>query len=154
MIKARVLFALFYLSITSVCCGATYYVSPLGSDSNIGDNSNRPFKTFVRAFSVMSAGDKLTVKDGIYDSRTQPRGFATADCNAGAPNGTSGAHVTVQAENAKGETITLEGDYSLVSVGRRPYTDGLGIKELGIKTTPRGVIEVDKYFKTNIPSIR
>jgi dihydrolipoamide dehydrogenase len=29
--------------------------------------------------------------------------------------------VTVQAENAKGETITLEGDYALVSVGRRPY---------------------------------
>ncbi len=36
-----------------------------------------------------------------------------------------GDAVTVQAENAKGETITLEGDYSLVSVGRRPYTDGL-----------------------------
>jgi dihydrolipoamide dehydrogenase len=31
--------------------------------------------------------------------------------------------LTIQAENAKGETITLEGDYSLVSVGRRPFTD-------------------------------
>ena len=37
----------------------------------------------------------------------------------------NGEGVVVQAENAKGETITLEGDYSLVSVGRRPYTDGL-----------------------------
>jgi dihydrolipoamide dehydrogenase len=33
----------------------------------------------------------------------------------------NGEGVVVQAENAKGETITLEGDYSLVSVGRRPY---------------------------------
>jgi dihydrolipoamide dehydrogenase len=37
----------------------------------------------------------------------------------------NGDAVTVQAENAKGETITLEGDYALVSVGRRPYTHGL-----------------------------
>jgi dihydrolipoamide dehydrogenase len=34
----------------------------------------------------------------------------------------NGDAVTVQAENAKGETITLEGDYALVSVGRRPIT--------------------------------
>jgi dihydrolipoamide dehydrogenase len=33
----------------------------------------------------------------------------------------NGDAVTVQAENAKGETITLEGDYALVSVGRRPH---------------------------------
>jgi dihydrolipoamide dehydrogenase len=36
----------------------------------------------------------------------------------------NGDAVTVQAENAKGETIT-QGDYALVSVGRRPYTHGL-----------------------------
>jgi dihydrolipoamide dehydrogenase len=36
----------------------------------------------------------------------------------------NGDAVTVQAENAKGETITLEGDYALVSVGRRPYAIG------------------------------
>jgi dihydrolipoamide dehydrogenase len=36
----------------------------------------------------------------------------------------NGDAVTVQAENAKGETITLEGDYALVSVGRRPARIG------------------------------
>ena len=43
-----------------------------------------------------------------------------------------GNNVTVQAENAKGETITLEGDYSLVSVGRRPFTDGLNADKAGV----------------------
>jgi dihydrolipoamide dehydrogenase len=55
---------------------------------------------------------------------------------------------------AGGNARTLEADVVLVSVGRRPYTDDLGLKELGVNTTPRGVILVDKHFKTNIPSIR
>ncbi len=61
--------------------------------------------------------------------------------------------VTVQAENAKGETITLEGDYSLVSVGRRPYTDGLNADKAGVKITDRGMVEVNDHLQTNIPNI-
>jgi dihydrolipoamide dehydrogenase len=64
-----------------------------------------------------------------------------------------GEVVTVQAENAKGETITLEGDYSLVSVGRRPYTDGLSAENAGVKITDRGMIEVNGHLQTNIPNI-
>ncbi|HLA56302.1 MAG TPA: dihydrolipoyl dehydrogenase [Flavobacterium sp.] len=61
--------------------------------------------------------------------------------------------ITVQAENAKGETITLEGDYSLVSVGRRPYTDGLSAEKAGVKITDRGMVEVNDHLQTNIPNI-
>ena len=61
--------------------------------------------------------------------------------------------VTVQAENAKGETITLEGDYSLVSVGRRPYTDGLSADKAGVKITDRGMVEVNDHLQTNVPNI-
>ena len=65
----------------------------------------------------------------------------------------NGDVVTVQAENAKGETITLEGDYSLVSVGRRPYTDGLSADKAGVKITDRGMVEVNDHLQTNIPNI-
>nr|WP_315149430.1 dihydrolipoyl dehydrogenase [uncultured Flavobacterium sp.] len=65
----------------------------------------------------------------------------------------NGDVVTVQAENAKGETITLEGDYSLVSVGRRPYTDGLNADKAGVKITDRGMVEVNDHLQTNIPNI-
>lgn len=64
-----------------------------------------------------------------------------------------GKTVTVKAENAKGEIITLEGDYSLVSVGRRPYTDGLNADKAGVKLTERGQIEVNDHLQTNVSNI-
>lgn len=64
-----------------------------------------------------------------------------------------GDTVVVEAENAKGETITLEGDYSLVSVGRRPYTDGLNADKAGVKLTERGMVEVNDHLQTNISNI-
>jgi len=61
--------------------------------------------------------------------------------------------VTVKAENVKGENITLEGDYSLVSVGRRPYTDGLNTEKAGVKVTERGMIEVNDHLQTSVSNI-
>ncbi len=61
--------------------------------------------------------------------------------------------VTIQADNAKGETITLNGDYALVSVGRRPYTDGLAADKAGVKISERGMIEVNEHLQTNVPNI-
>jgi dihydrolipoamide dehydrogenase len=65
----------------------------------------------------------------------------------------NGDAVVVHAENAKGETITLEGDYSLVSVGRRPYTDGLNADKAGVKISDRGQVEVNDHLQTNVPNI-
>ena len=65
----------------------------------------------------------------------------------------SGDIVTVQAENAKGETISLEGDYSLVSVGRRPFTAGLNTDKAGVKITEKGQIEVTNHLQTSVPNI-
>ena len=64
-----------------------------------------------------------------------------------------GNNVTVQAENAKGETVTLEGDYSLVSVGRRPYTEGLNADKAGVIISERGQIEVNDHLQTAVPNI-
>ena len=65
----------------------------------------------------------------------------------------SGDVVTVQAENAKGETITLEGDYSLVSVGRSPFTAGLNAEKAGVKISDRGQVEVNDHLQTSVPNI-
>jgi len=64
-----------------------------------------------------------------------------------------GKTVTVKAENAKGEVITLEGDYALVSVGRRPYTDGLNADKAGVKITDRGQVEVNDHLQTTASNI-
>ena len=65
----------------------------------------------------------------------------------------AGDVVTVKAENTKGEIITLEGDYALVSVGRRPYTDGLNADKAGVKVTDRGQIEVNDHLQTSASNV-
>ena len=61
--------------------------------------------------------------------------------------------VTIQADNAKGDTISLEGDYCLVAVGRSPYTAGLNADKAGVKLTERGMVEVNDHLQTNVPNI-
>lgn len=56
--------------------------------------------------------------------------------------------VTVVAEGKKGP-ITLEGDYVLMSIGRRPYTDGLGLENIGIEKDERGRIKVNNHLQTS-----
>jgi len=65
---------------------------------------------------------------------------------------TKGKVVTVKAEGKKGEVI-LEGDYCLVSVGRRPYTDGLNAEKAGVIIDDKGRVEVNDHLQTNIPNI-
>ena len=65
----------------------------------------------------------------------------------------NGDAVVVKAENAKGEIITLEGDYSLVSVGRKPYTEGLNAEKAGVKLTDRGQVEVNDHLQTSASNI-
>ncbi|MBV6645353.1 MAG: dihydrolipoyl dehydrogenase [Cyclobacteriaceae bacterium] len=64
-----------------------------------------------------------------------------------------GKEVTVTAEDSKGANVELKGDYCLVSIGRRPYTDGLGVENAGINVSERGQIEVDDHLRTNIDNI-
>jgi dihydrolipoamide dehydrogenase len=62
--------------------------------------------------------------------------------------------VTLVTEAATGEKEKEEKyDVVLVATGRRPYTDGLGLEQLGIQTDKLGRIEVDEHFKTAVPSI-
>ncbi|MCF6350401.1 MAG: dihydrolipoyl dehydrogenase [Flavobacteriaceae bacterium] len=61
--------------------------------------------------------------------------------------------VTVAAANKKGENIVFKGDYCLVSVGRKPYTNGLGLENAGVKMTERGQIETNAQLQTNIANI-
>lgn len=65
----------------------------------------------------------------------------------------SAKSVTVTAENVKGEVETFMADYCLVSVGRRPYTDNLGLENVGITTDNKGRIPVNTHLETTIPGI-
>ncbi|QOR68399.1 dihydrolipoyl dehydrogenase [Cytobacillus suaedae] len=62
----------------------------------------------------------------------------------------NGATVTFE---VKGESQTVEADYVLVTVGRRPNTDELGLEQVGIEVTDRGLIKIDKQCRTNVSNI-
>ncbi|WP_265517749.1 dihydrolipoyl dehydrogenase [Nitratireductor luteus] len=63
-----------------------------------------------------------------------------------------GAKVTF--EPAKGgDAETIETDIVLISTGRRPYTEGLGLKEAGIETDKQGRVKTDKHLRTNVEGI-
>ena len=61
--------------------------------------------------------------------------------------------ISVNAEDSNGSNVNFEGDYCLVSVGRKPYTDGLNLSSVGINTNDKGQIEVNDKLQTNIENI-
>ena len=65
----------------------------------------------------------------------------------------NGDEVVVTATNKKGEEVEFKGDYCLVSVGRRPYTDGLNAEAAGVKINERGQIEVNEHLQTSASNI-
>ncbi|MEM0908249.1 MAG: dihydrolipoyl dehydrogenase [Pseudomonadota bacterium] len=67
---------------------------------------------------------------------------------------TSGDVLKVSVEPAAGgEAEVLDADVVLVAIGRKPYTEGLGLAEAGVLMDDKGRIKTDAHFKTNIPGV-
>ena len=61
--------------------------------------------------------------------------------------------IIVTAEDSNGLNVNFDGDYCLVSVGRKPYTNGLNLSSVGINTNDKGQIEVNDKLQTNVENI-
>jgi pyruvate/2-oxoglutarate dehydrogenase complex dihydrolipoamide dehydrogenase (E3) component len=98
-----------------------------------------------RISKVAQGAHEVTVKDLGMKFKL---GFKVVKADAG-KNG-----VSLTLEPAKGGAAeTLTADIALVSIGRRPYTAGLGLAEAGVKMSTRGFVEADENFQTNIEGI-
>ncbi|WP_295894723.1 dihydrolipoyl dehydrogenase [uncultured Bartonella sp.] len=64
----------------------------------------------------------------------------------------TGAKVTFEPVKG-GSAETLEADIVLVATGRRPYTDGLGLEQAGVKLDERGRVDVDAHWQTSVAGI-
>jgi dihydrolipoamide dehydrogenase len=64
----------------------------------------------------------------------------------------TGKEVVLKAEDKSGKAIELKGDYCMVSIGRRPYTEGLGLEKVGIELD-KGRIPVDDHLRTKVDNI-
>jgi dihydrolipoamide dehydrogenase len=70
----------------------------------------------------------------------------------GVAKGRKGLKVTVEPASG-GDAETLEADVVLVSIGRVPYTQGLGLEDVGVALDKRGCVATDGHFKTNVDGI-
>jgi dihydrolipoamide dehydrogenase len=61
--------------------------------------------------------------------------------------------VRVHAQNAAGEAVTFDAEKALVAVGVQPNVEDLGLEAAGVKTRKGGFVEVDRFMRTNVPSI-
>lgn len=64
----------------------------------------------------------------------------------------NGAKVTFEPVKG-GEAVTIEADAVLISTGRRPYTDGLGLAEAGVALDDRGRVAINDHWQTNVAGI-
>ena len=98
-----------------------------GMDSEVARQSQRLFEKQGMAFKL---GSKVSAVD------------------------TSGKKLKVKVEPAKGgDAETIDADVVLVAIGRVPYTEGLGLADIGVALDERGRVKTDAHFATNVPGI-
>jgi dihydrolipoamide dehydrogenase len=93
---------------------------------------------------ISKQAQKLFAKQGMHFQLSAKVTAVTKDGN--------GASVTFEPVNG-GEAVTLAADAVLISTGRRPYTDGLGLEAAGVALDERGRVKVDGHLQTNVPGI-
>jgi dihydrolipoamide dehydrogenase len=100
---------------------------------------------------VLTGMDSEVAK--LMQRTLEKQGFAFHLSHKLAKVETAGAGVRATIEpSTGGEAKTIEADVVLVAVGRRPFTEGLGLEAAGVKTE-RGQVVVDAHFATNVPGI-
>ena len=100
---------------------------------------------------IIPTMDKAQSKELTKAMKKQGVKFYLSHRVSGVSN--NGNEVTVTATDKKDREVSFTGDYCLVSVGRRPFTDGLNAENAGIKISERGQIEVNEHLQTNISNI-
>jgi dihydrolipoamide dehydrogenase len=109
--------------------------------------------TFVEYLDRILAGVDLdTAKQSQRLFERQGLKFNLATKVTGVSKGANGLTLTLEPA-AGGASTTLEADIVLVATGRVPYTNGLGLEEAGVVRDPRGRVEIDAHFQTNVPGI-
>ena len=109
-------------------------------------------KVFDYSDSIISFMDK-SIGNELKKVLTNHLGFEFNMSNKVQSVKTIGKKVEIISEDKNGNKITEKSDYCLVSVGRKPYTDGLGLENLSIEVDERGKIKVNEKLQTSVSNI-
>lgn len=100
---------------------------------------------------IIPTMDDMLAKELQKALKKQGIKFYTGHKVTGVKAATNEVNVTV--DDKKGNPVEFKGDYCLVSVGRRPYTEGLSLENAGIKVKENGQIETNGHLQTNVSNI-
>jgi dihydrolipoamide dehydrogenase len=109
------------------------------SDREMANALQRSLEKQGIKFRFNVAADGFAVENGKVKVSWKAKAGPTDGAAGGAANGPASG--------------VEEADKVLVSVGRRPVTDGLGLKEIGVTTDARGFVVVDQHYKTDVPGV-
>jgi dihydrolipoamide dehydrogenase len=123
----------------------------------IGTELGNAFANFGTKVTILEGGDEILPNfekqmSALVKRNLKKKGaeIITNAFAKGVEEKEDGVVVTYE---VKGEEKSVEADYVLVTVGRRPNTDELGLEQVGIELTERGLIKIDKQCRTNVPNI-
>ncbi|WP_054710020.1 dihydrolipoyl dehydrogenase [Bacillus sp. JCM 19041] len=112
----------------------------LGTEITVLEGSKQILPGFEKQMAKLV--EKKLKKNGVtFHTEAMAKGVEETD---------KGVKVTAE---VKGEEQVIEADYVLVTVGRKPNTEELGLEGIGIDMTDRGLINVDKQCRTNVKNI-
>ncbi|CAM5188956.1 Dihydrolipoyl dehydrogenase OS=Ureibacillus acetophenoni OX=614649 GN=SAMN05877842_101319 PE=3 SV=1 [Ureibacillus acetophenoni] len=123
----------------------------------IGTELGSAFANFGSEVTIIEGGKDILA--GFEKAMTQivKKGLkkkgVTIEVNASAKGVEETDNGVVVTYEVGGEEKKVEADYVLVTVGRRPNTDELGLEQIGVEFAERGLLKVDKQCRTNIPNI-
>jgi len=101
---------------------------------------------------ILPGMDDEIVKQATRTFKKQGLDFKLGTKVTGAKTAKSGVTLALQPASG-GDTETLTADVVLVAIGRRPFTDHLGLKDVGVDVDNRGFVVTDGHFKTNVDGI-
>jgi len=110
-----------------------------GFDGDVRKEANKIFKKQGFEFKLGTKVTKVDVKGGKATLTMEPAKPVLSDAAGGVEGG--------------GDSETLDADCVLVSIGRRPNTDGLGLDQIGLQLNNRGQIETDHEFRTKVDGV-
>lgn len=102
---------------------------------------------------ILGAMDRDTSKQFLRMLKKQGIEFMLSSKVTGIDSNGGKQLVKVEPADGASDAQTLEADVVLVSTGRIPYTEGLGLEEVGVAMDERGRIVTDEHFRTNIDGI-
>ncbi len=102
---------------------------------------------------VLGPMDSDVSKQFMRSLKKQGLAFKMSSKVTGVSKKGRGLEVTVEPAEGEAHAETLDADVVLVAIGRRPYTEGLGLKEAGVELDDRGRVKTDTHFKTTVDGI-